>query len=191
MTDYKIKSFNSSTGSSLAEWQIRESSDDDTMSIALSANGKSIASAGCFVSFGDTSTHTQLGTIEETHSIDSIALYVVSQLDQKPRGHPSSRISGGIPLDSYLPGNVSTIPKVDDDIHSFIFLFKLSVQDQVAIGCLIKYPYKISVVIGCLVKCPQKISVAIGYLIKFLQGIHLRLIHPKQQHRHQTINIQR
>ena len=67
-TDYgpRIKSFGSSTGSQLAQWQIHES--NDLMSIALSANGKFIAaSAGCFVSFWDTSTYTQLGIVEDSN----------------------------------------------------------------------------------------------------------------------------
>ena len=48
--DYKIKSFDSSTGSSFAKWQIHKNS-NGPISIALSANGKFIAScAGRFVS---------------------------------------------------------------------------------------------------------------------------------------------
>ena len=118
--DYKIKSFDSSTGSSLAEWQIHESS-YGPMSIALSANGRFIASsAGPVVSLWDTSTHTQLGIVEQTHDIQSIAL----SLDEC-RLATGSRVVGtsviwnlgGILPDSYLPGTVST-PKVDDDIHS-------------------------------------------------------------------------
>ena len=110
-TEYKIKSFDSSTGSSLAEWQIHENS-DGPMSVALSANGKFIASsAGRFVSFWDTSTHTQLGIVEETHQIHSIAL--------SPDGcrlAAGSTDSGSSVIwdlrsvlpDAYLPGNVST-----------------------------------------------------------------------------------
>ena len=123
--DYKIKSFDSSTGSPLAEWQIHDSNNDGPMSIALSANGKFIASsAGHFVSLWDTSTHTQLGIVEDTHNIQSIAL--------SPDGcrlAAGSKVSGtsiiwnlgGILPDSYLPGNVS-IPKVNDDIRSRHFV---------------------------------------------------------------------
>ena len=124
--DYKIKSFNSSAGSSLAlaEWEIYESSRDDPMSIVLSADGKFIASsAGRVVSFWDTSTHTQLGIVEETQNIQSIALSPDGcRLATGSRGSGSSTIWDlrGILPDSYLPGNVS-IHKVDDDIHPRIF----------------------------------------------------------------------
>ena len=118
--EYKIKSFDSSTGSPLAEWQIHENN-DGPMSVTLSADGNFIASfAGRFVSFWDASTHAQLGIVEETHNIGSIAL--------SPDGcrlAAGSATSGtsiiwnlaGILPDSYLPDNVS-IPKVDDDILS-------------------------------------------------------------------------
>ncbi|KAN0094478.1 hypothetical protein V8E55_002765 [Tylopilus felleus] len=73
-TDNKIKSFDSSTGSQLAEWQIH-GSDDARTSIAVSPNNRLIAShAGRSVSFWDTSTHTQLGILEVTHQISCIAL---------------------------------------------------------------------------------------------------------------------
>ena len=107
--DYSIKSFNSSTGSSLGEWQIHEDS-TDRMSIALSVNGKFIASsAGRFVSFWDISTHTQLGIIEETHLIESIALSPDGyHLATGSTASGSSIIwnLGDILPDSYLPGNV-------------------------------------------------------------------------------------
>ena len=111
--DYKIKSFDSSTGTGypLAEWQIHQDS-DGPMSIALSENGKFIASsAGRFVSFWDTSTHTQLGILEETHAIQSIALSPDGcRLATGSTASGSSIIwnLGGILPDSYLPGNVST-----------------------------------------------------------------------------------
>ena len=71
---HKIKSFDSSTGSQLAEWQIHENN-SQRMSIALSTNNKFIASsAGRSVSFWDTSTHLQLGIVEQTDVIQSIAL---------------------------------------------------------------------------------------------------------------------
>ena len=112
--DYKIKSFNSSTGSSLAEWQIHEnSSASESMYITLSANGKFIASsAGRFVSFWDTSTHTQLGIIEETNTIQSIALSPDGC--RLAAGYKDSGTSivwdlAGILPDSYLPANVRTL----------------------------------------------------------------------------------
>ena len=74
-TDNKLKSFVSSTGSQLAEWRIHENNDSSRMSIALSPNNKFISSsAGRYVSFWDTSTHMQLGIVEETHEIQSIGL---------------------------------------------------------------------------------------------------------------------
>ena len=109
--DYKIRAFDSSTGSLFAEWKIHENN-NGPMSIALSANGKFIASsAGCFISFWDTSTHTQLGIIEETHAIESIALspdgcgLAAGSTDS---GSSIIRDLRGILPDSYLPGNVST-----------------------------------------------------------------------------------
>ena len=110
-TDYKIKSFDSSTGSPLAEWQIHGNS-NGPMSIALSANGKFIASsAGRFISFWDASTHTQLGVVEETHNIHSVALSPDGcRLATGSRDSGSSIIQDlrGILPDTYLPGNVST-----------------------------------------------------------------------------------
>ena len=74
----KIKSFDTSIGSKLAEWKIHSHDRDSSnaTSIALSANNKFIASsAGRSVSFWDTSTHTQLGSVlEDVDEILSIAL---------------------------------------------------------------------------------------------------------------------
>ena len=110
--DYKFKSFDSSTGSPRGEWKIHEKSDsDDPMSIALSANGKFIASsAGRFISFWDTSTYTQLGIVEETQKIQSIALSPNGcRLAAGYTHSESSTIWNlrGILPDSYLPDNVS------------------------------------------------------------------------------------
>ena len=70
----KIKSFDTSTGSQLAEWQIHD--DSSLMSIALPANNKFIASsAGHSVSFWDTTTHTQVGSVlKDVDKIRSVAL---------------------------------------------------------------------------------------------------------------------
>ena len=110
-TGYKTKCFDSSTGSQLAEWQIHENGDPDNMSIALSPNNKFIASSsGRFLSFWDTSTHTQLGIVEDTSQIYSIAFsHDGNRLASGALG--SGRIiiwdlSGIIP-ESYLPINVS------------------------------------------------------------------------------------
>ena len=75
----KIKSFDTSTGSQLTEWQLHsyhEYDSDDFMSIALSADNRFIASfAGRSVSFWDTSTHSQLGSLPKGDDpIRSIAL---------------------------------------------------------------------------------------------------------------------
>ena len=108
----KIKLFDSSTGSQLAEWKIHENDSPDSISITLAANNKFIASsAGRFVSFWDTSTQAQVGIVEDTEKIRSIAF--------SPDGSrlvTGSDDSGklviwdlrGILPESYLPINVST-----------------------------------------------------------------------------------
>ena len=72
--DSKIKSFDASTGSQLAEWKIHDNDDPTRMSIALATNNTFIACcAGRFVSFWDISTHTQIGIVEDTQGIRSVA----------------------------------------------------------------------------------------------------------------------
>ena len=108
----KIKSFDSTTGSELAEWKIHDNDDPTRFSITLSGNNKFIAAcASRSVSFWDTSTHTQIGIVEDTEQIRCIAL--------SPDG---SRLAGGsynsgrvilwdlssILPESYLPVRVST-----------------------------------------------------------------------------------
>jgi WD40 repeat protein len=70
----KIKSFDVSTGSQLVESQIH--GDGQVGSIALAANGKFLATfSRCFITFWDTSTLTQIGSvIEDSQWIWSIAL---------------------------------------------------------------------------------------------------------------------
>ena len=71
----KIKSFDASTGSQLAEWQVHSHHSGILMSIA--ANNRFIASsADRSASFWDTSTHTELGSIqlEDGDRIRCIAL---------------------------------------------------------------------------------------------------------------------
>ena len=74
--DRKIKSFDVSTGSQLAELQVHGG--DEVVSIALAGNGKFLATfAGRSnsISFWDTSTLTQIGpAIEDSQQIRSIAL---------------------------------------------------------------------------------------------------------------------
>ena len=69
----KIKSFDTSTGSQLAEWK---ADSGNVESIAMSTNNRFIASlAEHSVSFWDTSTHTQLGSVlEDVGRVRSIAL---------------------------------------------------------------------------------------------------------------------
>jgi WD40 repeat protein len=70
----KIKSFDVSTGSQLAEFQVH--GDGEVESIALAANGKFLATyTDRSISFCDTSTLTQIGpVIEDSQAIYSIAL---------------------------------------------------------------------------------------------------------------------
>ena len=99
----KIKSFDSTTGSELAEWKIHDDDHPERFSIALSANNKFIAAcASRSVSFWDTSTHTQIGivTVEDTEQLQCIAL--------SPDG---SRLAGG----SYTSGRVNVW-----DLHSIL-----------------------------------------------------------------------
>ena len=110
--DNKIKSFDASTGSQLAEWKIHDNNDSDRMSIAVAANNTFIACcAGRFVSFWDTSAHTQIGIVEDSENIKSITL--------SPDGcrlASGSRESGRIIIwdlssvleESYISTNVST-----------------------------------------------------------------------------------
>ena len=107
-----IKLFDSSTGSQLAEWKILENDSPDRISIALAANNKFIASsAGPFISFWDTSTQAQVGIVEDTEEIRSVALSPDGS--RLVTGSDDSRkliiwdLRGILP-ESYLPINVST-----------------------------------------------------------------------------------
>ena len=73
-SDCKLKSFDVSTGSQLAESQVH--GDGEVMSVALAADGKFLATiARRSIMFWDTSTLTQIGpAIEDTQRIRSIAL---------------------------------------------------------------------------------------------------------------------
>jgi WD40 repeat protein len=74
-SDRKIKAFEVSTGSQLAELQV-DGDDDEVVSIALATNGKFLATfAGHSISFWDTSMLTQIGpAIDDSQKIRSIAL---------------------------------------------------------------------------------------------------------------------
>ena len=71
----KIKSFDTSTGSQIAEWKIH-SHESGLVVCALSGNNRFLASsADHSVSFWDTSTHTRLSSgLEDDNEIQSIAL---------------------------------------------------------------------------------------------------------------------
>ncbi|KAF8558567.1 YVTN repeat-like/Quino protein amine dehydrogenase [Imleria badia] len=118
----KIQSFDTSTGSRLAEWQIHD--EDNLMSIALSANNKFIAcSAGRSVSFWDTSTHTQLGIVEDAYNIRSLALspdssQLVAGNSNNVEGITIWDLSGILP-ETYLPINTqNVVDQQPDGSHS-------------------------------------------------------------------------
>ena len=69
----KIKQLDASTGSTVSEWPVPNS--DFYSCIAIPRHGKFIAySTSRSVTFWDTSTHLQIGLIEHTEEICSIAL---------------------------------------------------------------------------------------------------------------------
>jgi len=72
ISEGKIKQFEASTGSAVSEWPVPDT--DQFSCIALPENGEFIACAAkCTVTFWDTSTHTQLGLIQHSQDICSIA----------------------------------------------------------------------------------------------------------------------
>ena len=110
--DSKIKSFDASTGSQVAEWKIHDNDDSDRMCVAVTANNTFIAcSASRFISFWDMSTHTQIGIVEDSEHIKSIAL---SPDGSRPASGSTDlgRISiwglSSVLEESYLSINVST-----------------------------------------------------------------------------------
>ena len=73
VSDNAIKQLDSSTGSTVSEWPVPNS--DFRSCIAISRHGKFIAfSTGRSVTFWDMSTHLQIGLVEHTEVIRSIAL---------------------------------------------------------------------------------------------------------------------
>ena len=111
--DGKIKSFDTSTGSQLAEWQVHSHDSENPMSIALSEHNSFIAcSAGRSVSFWDTSTHTQLGSIlEDDDEIRGIA-FSPDGAHLAIGGNSNETITiwnlSGILPESYVPITVSS-----------------------------------------------------------------------------------
>jgi WD40 repeat protein len=109
--DRKIKAFDVSTGSQLAELQVHGG--DEVVSIALAANGKFLATfAGksSSISFWDTSTLTQIGpVIDDGQTVRSIALspdcsYLATGGN---KGNITIRNLNNILPDSYGPFRVS------------------------------------------------------------------------------------
>ena len=110
--DSKIKSFDASTGSQLAEWKIHDNDDPTRMCIAVAANNTFIAcSAGRFVSFWDASTHIQIGIVENSENIKSIALSPDGgrlASGSKASGRINIRDLSRVLPESYLSTSVST-----------------------------------------------------------------------------------
>ena len=119
--DNKIKTFEVSTGSQLAETQVHD--DGDVLSITLAANGKFLASiAGRSILFWDVLTLTQIGSIvKDSQEIRSIA--VSPDCSHLAIGGSKGKITirhlSDILPDSYGPFHVS--------IHNIGFSDKLHV----------------------------------------------------------------
>ena len=117
--DRRLRSFDMSTGSQLAESQIHDLK--DVASIALPpANGKFVSTfADTIISFWDTSTFTQIGsTIEDTERARSIAIssdgsYLATGGRQ---GKITIRSLGDILPESYGPFKVSTCAFASDAV---------------------------------------------------------------------------
>ena len=120
----KIKSFDTSTGSQLAEW---EAHSRNVESIAMSANSRFIASlAAHSVSFWDTSTHTQLGSVLEDVQVGGIQSIALSPDGARLATGGSNKtiiiwnLSDILPQ-SYLPIAVSTAVGATDVIRLLIY----------------------------------------------------------------------
>jgi WD40 repeat protein len=130
-----IKSFDTATGSQSAEWQIRSDNSDGPMSIALFADNRSIAYlAGHSVSFWDTSTHAQLGSLisEDDNEIRSIALSP-DGTRLATGGDNNKTITiwnlGDILPESYVPVTVSTtFPMLGQRPITFVFSIYVSIN---------------------------------------------------------------
>ena len=131
----KIKSFDTSTGSQLAEWQIHSHGNDTRcMSITLPADNRFIASsAGHSVSFWDTSTHIQLGSgLEDADQIQSIALSSdgtrLATGGEKNKTITIWNLRDILP-DSYLPITVSTTFPMLGRAITFVYRSKTLVPE--------------------------------------------------------------
>ena len=109
--DNKVRAFDASTGTQLAESQILPDSNDSVHSIALAANNKFITTfAGHSISFLDTSTLGRIGpVIEDSEQIWSVTVSLDSRCLATGRwdGKIVIRDLGKILPDSYGPFNVS------------------------------------------------------------------------------------
>ena len=109
--DVKIKAFDASTGTQLAESQILHDGGDDVPSIALAANGKFVATiADHSIVFLDTSTLSRIDpVIEDGERIRSIAISPDSRYVATGRfdGKIAIRDLGKILPELYGPVNVS------------------------------------------------------------------------------------
>jgi WD40 repeat protein len=125
----KLKSFNTSTGSQIAEWKIHSHDSNNPMSVALSADNRSTASsAGHSVSFWDTSTHTQLGSVsEDDNEIRSIALSPdgtrLATGGEDNKTITIWNLSDILPA-SYLPVTVSTTLLILGRVITFVYRSK-------------------------------------------------------------------
>jgi WD40 repeat protein len=130
----KLKSFNTSTGSQIAEWNIHSHNSNGRISIALPADNRFIASlAGHSVSFWDTSTHAQLGSIsEDDNEIRSIALSP-DGTRLATGGEDNKTITiwnlSDILPESYVPITVSTtFPMLGQRPITFVFSIYVSIN---------------------------------------------------------------
>ncbi|KAH0838810.1 WD40-repeat-containing domain protein [Lanmaoa asiatica] len=108
ISESKIKQIEASTGSAVSEWPVPDS--NDFSCIALPQHGEFIAcSTNHTVTLWDTTTHTQLGLIQHTEDIRSIALSPNDPLlaivgkDGKITIKSLSRIADSIPLSRLHP----------------------------------------------------------------------------------------
>ena len=125
----KIKSFDTSTGSQLAEWHIHSHDSDAVMSIAQSSNSRFIASSATqSVSFWDTSTHTQLGSVlKDDYRIRSITLSA-DGTHLATGGQHNNKITiwnlSDILPESYLPITVSATFPMLGGLIKFVYISK-------------------------------------------------------------------
>ena len=107
--DYKIKSFKVSTGYKMAEARLRRTEMSGTVSMALAANGKFLATtAGKSLIFWDASTLKKIGrAIEDTKNVSMSLSPDCNYLVTGKSGSIIIRALSGILPDSYGPFQVS------------------------------------------------------------------------------------